>query len=241
MILLFSVSGDEIVKFKVLTDQKENVEIIYPELMDEDKKIGHIIDTNRFVCFYKDSEGNWTFMEIIPESLKRSEYTYVEKHTVTRTFNDIERDKSSDEYVVIEDEVTYVLDINKEQLIESVLINRNPALKRISKNSKEQLKDYFSSAPIWILDSMNIKELKENEIFIESDEPAKDIFILVDGVVEALDVRIYDGAFAFKEFHGVYAFGGMEVIIQEDKYMATLRTVTKCTLIKISRKHFEKW
>ena len=57
-------------------------------------------------------------MEIIPESLKRSEYTYVEKHTVTRTFNDIERDKSSDEYVVIEDEVTYVLYINKEQLIE---------------------------------------------------------------------------------------------------------------------------
>ena len=118
MILLLSVSGDEIVKFKVLTDQKENVEIIYPELIDENKKIGHIIDTNRFVCFYKDSEGNWTFMEIIPESLKRSEYTYVEKHTVTRTFNDIERDKSSDEYVVIEDEVTYVLYINKEQLIE---------------------------------------------------------------------------------------------------------------------------
>lgn len=126
-------------------------------------------------------------------------------------------------------------------MIESVLINRNPALKRISKNSKEQLKDYFSSAPIWLLDSMNIKELKENEIFIESDEPAKDIFILVDGVVEALDVRIHDGAFAFKEFHGVYAFGGLEVIIQEDKYMATLRTVTKCILIKISRTHFEKW
>lgn len=126
-------------------------------------------------------------------------------------------------------------------MIESVLINRNPALKRISKKSKEQLNDYFSSAPIWLLDSMNIKELKENEIFIESDEPAKDVFILVDGVVEALDVRIYDGEFAFKEFHGVYAFGGLEVIIQEDKYMATLRTVTKCILIKISRKHFEKW
>jgi len=126
-------------------------------------------------------------------------------------------------------------------LIESILINRNPALMRISKKSKEQLKDYFSSAPIWILDNMIIKELEKDKIFIETEEPAKNIYFLVDGVVEALDVRIYDGAFAFKEFHSVYAFGGMEVILQEEKYMATLRTVTKCTLIKISRKHFEKW
>ena len=112
---------------------------------------------------------------------------------------------------------------------------------RISKKSKEQLKDYFSSAPIWLLDNMIIKELEKDKIFIETEEPAKNIYFLVDGVVEALDVRIYDGAFAFKEFHSVYAFGGMEVILQEEKYMATLRTVTKCTLIKISRKHFEKW
>lgn len=126
-------------------------------------------------------------------------------------------------------------------MIESILINRNPALMRISKKSKEQLKDYFSSAPIWLLDNMIIKELEKDKIFIETEEPAKNIYFLVDGVVEALDVRIYDGAFAFKEFHSVYAFGGMEVILQEEKYMATLRTVTKCTLIKISRKHFEKW
>ena len=118
MILFFYVSRDEIVKFKVLTDQKERVEIIYPEFIDENKKIGHIIDTNRYVFFHKDSKGKWTFMEISPESLKRSDETYVEKCTVTKTFNDIERDKNSDEYVIIENEVTYVLHLNKEQLIE---------------------------------------------------------------------------------------------------------------------------
>lgn len=118
ILIVFSIFGGKITKIKVLTDQKENVEIIYPEFIDENKKIGHIIDTNRFVCFYKDSEGNWNFMEISPESLKRSDETYVEKCTVTKTFNDIERDKNSDEYVIIENEVTYVLHLNKEQLIE---------------------------------------------------------------------------------------------------------------------------
>lgn len=122
IILIFGFSfWGNINKFKVLIDQKENVEIIYPELMDEDKKIGHIRDTNRYVCFYKDSEGNWTIidnMEIMPENVKSSDDTFVEKCTVTKTFNDTERDKFSDEYVIIESEVTYVLYLNKEQLVE---------------------------------------------------------------------------------------------------------------------------
>lgn len=123
IILIFasSVSDSNINKFKVLTDQKERIEIIYPELMAEDKKIGHIRGTNRYVCFHKDSKGNWVIidnMEIMPINLKNSNDTYIEKYTVTRTFNDIERDKNSDEYVIIENEVTYVLYLNKEQLIE---------------------------------------------------------------------------------------------------------------------------
>jgi len=50
---------------------------------------------------------------------------------------------------------------------------------RISKKSKEQLKDYFSSAPIWLLDNMIIKELEKDKIFIETEEPAKNIYFLV--------------------------------------------------------------
>ena len=104
-----------------MTDQKENVEIIYPELMDEDKKIGHIRGTNRYVCFHKDSVENWTIidnMEIMPENVKSSYDTFVKKYSVTKTFNDIERDNNSDKYVITENEVTYVLYLNPEQLAE---------------------------------------------------------------------------------------------------------------------------
>lgn len=120
-IIASSFLDSNITKFKTLNNQKENVEIIYPEPINKNKKIGHIKDTNNYVCFFKDSEGNWVIidnMEIMPKNLKNSNDTYIEKYTVTRTFNDIERDKSSDEYVIIENEVTYVLYLNKEQLIE---------------------------------------------------------------------------------------------------------------------------
>lgn len=112
---------------------------------------------------------------------------------------------------------------------------------RMDREKKNQFIEYFSSAPIWLLDNMIVKEIESGVVFIETEEPAKSIFFLVEGIVEALDVRIYKGVFTFKEFGGVYAFGGMEVVLEEETYRTTLRTVTKCTFIKISRKHFEKW
>lgn len=112
---------------------------------------------------------------------------------------------------------------------------------QMGNEKKKQFIEYFSNAPIWLLDNMIVKEMESGVTFVETEEPAEDIFFLVDGIVEALDVRIFKGAFAFKEFRGIQAFGGMEVILGEDKYRTTLRTVTKCTFIKIARKHYEKW
>lgn len=126
-------------------------------------------------------------------------------------------------------------------MIEKILINKNPALMQMDREKKDQFIEYFSSAPIWLLDNMIVKEIESDVVFIETEEPAKNIYFLVDGMVEALDVRIYKGVFTFKEFGGVYAFGGMEVILEEETYRTTLRTITKCTFIKMSRKHFEKW
>lgn len=112
---------------------------------------------------------------------------------------------------------------------------------KLDRYKKEQFIDYFSNAPIWLLDNMVVKNVGRGVSFIETGEPASNVFFLVDGVVEALDVRIYKGVYTFKEFRDAYAFGGMEIILDEEKYRTTLRTVTDCTFIKMSRKHFEKW
>lgn len=126
-------------------------------------------------------------------------------------------------------------------MIETVLINKNIALMNMGQETKAHFVEYFSNAPIWLLDNMVVKEMESGVTFVETEEPADEIFFLVDGIVEALDVRIFKGAFAFKEFRGIQAFGGMEVILGEDKFRTTLRTVTPCTFIKIARKHYEKW
>ena len=111
----------------------------------------------------------------------------------------------------------------------------------MDRQKKEQFIEYFSNVPLWVIDNMVVKTMSSGVTFIETGEPASNVFFLVDGIVEALDVRVYKGAFTFKEFRDVYAFGGMEVILDEEKYRATLRTVTECTFVKMSRKYFEKW
>ena len=126
-------------------------------------------------------------------------------------------------------------------MIEQILFNKHSALMKLDRYRKEQFIEYFSNAPIWLLDNMVVKNVGRGVSFIETGEPASNVFFLVDGVVEALDVRIYKGVYTFKEFRDAYAFGGMEIILDEEKYRTTLRTVTDCTFIKMSRKHFEKW
>ena len=112
---------------------------------------------------------------------------------------------------------------------------------KMDRQKKDQFIEYFSNAPVWLLDNMVVKSMDSGVTFIETGEPASNVFFLVDGIVEALDVRVYKGVFTFKEFRDVYAFGGMEIVLDEEKYRTTLRTVTECTFIKLSRKHFEKW
>ena len=115
-----SLSGEYGIEFKTCINQEETVEAIYPEFIGE-TKIGHIEDSDKYIYAFRDDEGKWSIkydLEILPENLKSSDNTYIEKHTVTKAFKDIERHVESDGYITTEDEVIYVLFLNEEQLIE---------------------------------------------------------------------------------------------------------------------------
>ena len=61
------------------------------------------------------------------------------------------------------------------------------------------------------------------------------------GTIEATDYRVLGTLYDYMRFDKVYAFGGMEFIMELDSYMTTLRAVTDCTLVKLPRPQFEKW
>ena len=116
-----------------------------------------------------------------------------------------------------------------------------PFLNEIEKERREQFEGYFRTAPMWLMDTFVVEELEKGTIFVQEGEPADMIYLIGKGLIKATDYRIYGINYDFTVFDKVYAFGGMEVIINLDKYQTTLQTVTKCTVLKIPKEGFKKW
>lgn len=126
-------------------------------------------------------------------------------------------------------------------MIENTLINKFPAMGNLSASRISTFTEYFSNAPLWLLDNMTIVEIEKGSIFIKEGEVASNIYFLVTGVVEAIDLRVYGEPFYFKEFSDIQAFGGMETLLGEKKYFTTLQTATKCMFLKMPKSIFERW
>lgn len=122
-----------------------------------------------------------------------------------------------------------------------ILYDELPFLKDMDRERQEQFEEYFKSAPLWLMDAFQTEELEKGTIFVREGEPAEAVYFVVKGIVEAVDYRIYGQPYDYMQFDKVYAFGGMEFIMDMDSYNTTLRALTDCTVVKISRAKFEKW
>jgi CRP/FNR family cyclic AMP-dependent transcriptional regulator len=128
-----------------------------------------------------------------------------------------------------------------ESMKHSVLYEELPFLKDIDRARQEQFEEHFKSAPLWLMDAFQAEEIKKGTVFVREGEPADTVFFVVEGTVEAIDYRIDGVSYDYMKFDKVYALGGMEFMMDINFYMTTLRAVTNCKVIKISRAKFEKW
>lgn len=88
-----------------------------------------------------------------------------------------------------------------------------PFLKDIDKKRQEQFKEYFKTAPLWVMDSFHIEEMDKGVIFVRENAPVENIYFIGKGIIEAIDYRVYGVAYEFMRFNNVYAMGGMEYIM----------------------------
>lgn len=116
-----------------------------------------------------------------------------------------------------------------------------PFLKKIDKVRAEQFIDYFKTAPDWLIQKLSVEDVEKDVIFVRENAPVDYVYIVVKGSIEALDYRFQGVVYEFMRFDRIYAMGGMEYIMDKPTYGTTLRTVTKCKIVKISLKDFSKW
>lgn len=114
-------------------------------------------------------------------------------------------------------------------------------MKDIERERQEQFEIYFHSAPLWLMDAFQVESLRQDTVFIREGDPADTIFFIGQGIIEAIDYRVYGVPYDYMRFDMVHAFGGMEFIMDLDNYRTTLRTVTDCVVAKLPRSKFEEW
>lgn len=125
---------------------------------------------------------------------------------------------------------------------ETCLYRIVPFLKTISADRQVQFETYFATAPLWLLESLSVEEMKKGTVFIREGEVVDTVYFICSGAVKATDYRIYGISYDFMMIlKKVYAYGGMEVILGQDTYRTTLQTVTDCTVLKVPRAQFQKW
>ena len=116
-----------------------------------------------------------------------------------------------------------------------------PFLTQIEKKRQEQFEIYFHSAPLWVMEALEVENIAAGTIFIHENEPAYMIYFVGIGKVKATDYRVSGIAFDFMKPDNVIALGGMEVIMEQGTYKTTVQTETDCVLVKLSRAKYEKW
>ena len=111
----------------------------------------------------------------------------------------------------------------------------------LPEHCREYLNRYLCNAPRWFWESVQILRRDKNSIFVQEGLDVDFVYILVEGVVKAIDYRIFGIAYDYMWFYPVKVFGSMEILLKINKYRTTLMTVTPCTLLAVSKSKFESW
>lgn len=116
-----------------------------------------------------------------------------------------------------------------------------PFLKELPLERREEFEEYFKSAPVWLMDSFQIEEAEKGTVLVRANEPVDTIYFIGRGNTKGTDYRMYGIVYDFLRFDKVHAIGGMEVLMDLDTYRTTIETITRCTVVKLSRTKYEKW
>ncbi len=111
----------------------------------------------------------------------------------------------------------------------------------LPEENKNYINQYLNNAPRWILESMQIVRKKKNSIFIEEGAAVDYVYILVEGIVRAIDYRIFGIVYDYMWFYPVKVFGSMEILLNMKLYKTTLMTAGNCTMLVIPKSKFELW
>lgn len=114
-------------------------------------------------------------------------------------------------------------------------------LPELEEGTRKYLEEFLVNAPVWLLSSFYLRQFEEGRTIVRENETVDRVYILLEGYVKGIDYQDRGESYEYMWFHPVNVFGSMEILLNIEVYRTTLKTVTRCTLLEISRNVFEKW
>lgn len=114
-------------------------------------------------------------------------------------------------------------------------------LENLKDEDAAYLEKFFRNAPRWLMTDFQVVTIPKGLTFILENEPVKTIYILVEGIVTATDLRIDQATYDYMRFQPIEVFGAMEFLADIETYQTTLYTESDCRFLKISKEKFAHW
>ncbi|MFV0361724.1 MAG: Crp/Fnr family transcriptional regulator [Suipraeoptans sp.] len=99
----------------------------------------------------------------------------------------------------------------------------------------------FQNAPLSVFESMELKRIKPNSVFVREAKKADNVFILIEGQVQAVEHRIMGNEYNYMQFKAIKVFGAMEILLGFNNFKTTLMTVGECTFLVMKRQQYKQW
>lgn len=117
-------------------------------------------------------------------------------------------------------------------------------LKQISKKDQERhqyLSELFKFLPDIMIDEFLYCEVKKGGNIILGGEPAKYVYIVLDGDVKGMDYYQTGSVYSFIDLTKMYIIGDFELFSDIPEYMISIYADRDCKLLKIPANRYMKW
>ncbi|MGN0406261.1 MAG: Crp/Fnr family transcriptional regulator [Bariatricus sp.] len=114
-------------------------------------------------------------------------------------------------------------------------------LDKLPKETRNTVREMFANAPYWVLEAFHVVHIPSGTMFVKAGDPAKTIYLLIEGRVKATDLGIDEVVYDYTSFEAVELFGAMEFYMGVEGYITSLVTRTECKMLEISTELFKRW
>lgn len=114
-------------------------------------------------------------------------------------------------------------------------------LKKMNSRQADFMNHFFRTAPDSVFHRALLKTYPRGHILIHSEDPCSNVYILLNGRLQAIEESVVDEPFCFVELDAIEIVGDFELFIQSDSRIITLSALDPALCLVIPSCDYISW